>query len=449
MRPADLVPATGEVVELLQQLIRNACVNDGRPESGEEARNTDALVAHLEGSGIDMERFPSGPGRDNLVARIEGRDPAAPKICLMGHTDVVPVNPSGWDEDPFGGDLVAGEVWGRGAVDMLNLTASMAVVARALGRSGWRPPGDIVFLAVADEEAAGRFGAGFMVEHHWDAIACDYVLTENGGLVSGPANAPTVSMNVAEKGFAWRRLVVRGTPGHGSMPYGADNALLKAAEVVRRLHAYRPPTVIDELWRQRVATLDLSPATRADLLDPTRAYDAIATLGGSAAAGHFHACTHTTFAPTMAHGGVKTNVIPDLVDLDVDIRTLPGETAESVSEHLRLALGELAEHVEVSALADSTATSSPTGTPLWEAMAAASRASFPGAQLAPGMVVGFTDARFFRERDVVAYGAGLFSPSLSGADFSARFHGNNERVDVESLRLTTEFYLRTLDRLWA
>jgi acetylornithine deacetylase/succinyl-diaminopimelate desuccinylase-like protein len=111
--------AEGPTTELLQSLIRNQCVNDGTPESGEEVRNADLLQTYLEGVGLGVERFDSLPGRTSIVARIEGSDPDAPSLCLMGHTDVVPVNPDGWSRDPFGGELIEGEVWGRGAIDML------------------------------------------------------------------------------------------------------------------------------------------------------------------------------------------------------------------------------------------------------------------------------------------------------------------------------------------
>jgi acetylornithine deacetylase/succinyl-diaminopimelate desuccinylase-like protein len=455
MRPADVDLATGdiptgEVVELLCQLIRNRCVNDGRPDSGEEDRNAATLADYLAGAGLDVERYEPRPGRTSLVARLEGSDPAAPSVCLMGHTDVVPVTPEGWDEDPVLGEVRDGEVWGRGAVDMLNLTSAMAAVTRRLAAHGRRPRGDLIFFGVADVEAAGVWGAGWMAEHHCNAITCDYVLTENGGLLSNGPQGRHVLMHVAEKGFAWRRLVVRGTPGHGSMPYGADNALVTAAQVIERLARYRPRPEVTELWRRRVETLDLSPALREALLDPARLDDAIADLPGRGAAANFHACTHTTFSPNLARAGVKTNVIPDRVDLDVDIRTLPGETPDTVLEHLRAALGdELFARVEVASLGDSPATSSPLATPMWDAMAAAVQAQHAGTSLVPGMIVGLTDARFFRARGVVAYGAGLMSPGLSAADFSARFHGNNERVDLESLRLTTEFYGSVLDRLWA
>src|SRR5437868_6810647 len=133
--------ATGEVTELLQHLIRNACVNDGAPDSGHEARSVDLLAAYLQGAGVDFERFEAAPGRANLVARIEGSDPAAPSLLLMGHTDVVPVTLANWHHDPFGGELIDGYVWGRGAVDMLNETSSMAVAFKRLAQSGFAPRG--------------------------------------------------------------------------------------------------------------------------------------------------------------------------------------------------------------------------------------------------------------------------------------------------------------------
>ncbi len=162
---------TAEVTDLLQHLIRNACVNDGSATSGNEARNADLLGDYFDGSGVDIERYEPAPGRTSLVARIEGRRPDAPRLLLMGHTDVVPVNEDRWRRDPFGGELVDGEVWGRGAVDMLNLTASMAVATRRLAESGFRPDGTLIYLAVADEEALGSLGADHLTRHEADAVA--------------------------------------------------------------------------------------------------------------------------------------------------------------------------------------------------------------------------------------------------------------------------------------
>src|SRR6478736_2826924 len=268
----------GECTELLQALIRNACVNDGSVLSGFEHRSADLLAGYLEGPGLDLQTFEAAPGRTSLVARIEGTDPTAPSLLLMGHTDVVPVNPDHWSHDPFGGELIDGEVWGRGAVDMLNLTSSMAVVFRSLVQRGFRPKGDLLYFAVADEEAGSAHGARWVADHHPDAIRCEYLLTESGGLHDGTAEAPAIGVTVGEKGVAWRRLRVHGTPGHGSMPFRIDNALVKAAAVVQRLAEYRPAPRFHELWPARVESLNVPDELKQALLDPAAIDAALAAL---------------------------------------------------------------------------------------------------------------------------------------------------------------------------
>ncbi len=443
---------TAETVELLQTLIRNRCVNDGTPESGYETRNADVLQTVIEGTGVDVERWEPTPGRASFVARIPGTDPTAPTLCLMGHTDVVPVNADGWRHDPFGGELIPNadgvdEVWGRGAIDMLNLTASMAVVFRSLVRRNFRPRGDLIYFAVADEEAGSAHGARWVADEHPDAIRCDYLLTESGGLHHGSEGHRSIDVTVGEKGVAWRRLRVRGTPGHGSMPFGSDNALVTAAKVVSRLADYRPTPRFHELWRGQVASLDLPPDIAAALLDEQAIDDLLADLPNPGAQRHLHACTHTTFSPNVVAtvGRPKTNVIPDVVDLDVDIRTMPGEHTDEVTAHLRAALGdELFERVDVEVLMDDAASISRTDTPLWDALQRAVSVPFPDATLNPQFSVGFTDSRVFRELGAVSYGAGLFSPAVDAGEYSLRFHGHDERVDVESLRLTTELWERVI-----
>ena len=436
---------TDRTVDLLQTLIRNECVNDGTVDSGHETRNVDVLEQVVAGPSVDIERFEPVAGRASMVARIPGSDPAAPTLCLMAHTDVVPVHPEGWRHDPFGGELIDGEVWGRGAVDMLNLTASMAVSFRRLADEAaagrFRPTGDLIYFAVADEESGSAHGARWMADHHPDAMRADYVLTENGGLHSGSSEAPFVGVNIAEKGVAWRKLTVRGTPGHGSMPFRKDNALVKAAGVVQRLADYRPAPRFTELWRTRVATLGLPDDVRGVLLDEQAIETFLDDLPSVPAAAHLHACTHTTFSPNLVDGGaMKTNVIPDHVVVNVDIRTLPGEGPDEVDAHLRAALGDLADHVEVEIIMNDSASTSPVDTPLWDALARAVNVPFPTARLTPQLAVGFTDARIYREMGAIAYGAGLFSPGLNAADFGARFHGHDERIDVESLALTTRLW---------
>jgi acetylornithine deacetylase/succinyl-diaminopimelate desuccinylase-like protein len=446
---------TGATVELLQTLIGNECVNDGTAESGHETRNADVLQTYVEGAGVDIERWEPTPGRASFVARLPGTDPTAPSLCLMGHTDVVPVNADGWTHDPFGGEIIRNadgqdEVWGRGAVDMLNLTSSMAVVFRSLADRGFRPKGDLLYFAVADEEAGSAHGARWVADEHPDAIRCDYLLTESGGLHSGSEGRRSVGITVGEKGVAWRRLRVRGTPGHGSMPFGSDNALVTAAKVVARLAEYRPTPRFHELWRGQVDSLGLPDDMRAALLDESTIDDLLADLPSAGAKAHLHACSHTTFSPNVVTtvGRPKTNVIPDVVDLDVDIRTMPGEHTDEVTSHLRAALGDdLYERVDVEVLMDDPASMSRVDTPLWDALQRAIDVPFPDARLNPQFTVGFTDARVFRELGAVSYGAGLFSPALDPGEFSLRFHGHDERVDIESLRLTTELWQRVVTDL--
>ncbi|MCU1502321.1 MAG: peptidase family protein [Ilumatobacteraceae bacterium] len=440
---------TNETVELLQAMIRNRCVNDGTADSGHETINADLLRDYLGRTGLDVQQFEPTPGRGSLVARMEGSDPGAPSLCLMGHTDVVPVNESGWSRDPFGGELVDGEVWGRGAVDMLNLTSSMAVAFRHLAERNFRPKGDLIYFAVADEESGSRHGAQWMADHQRDAIAADYVLTESGGLHSGSPEAPFVTVNVGEKGVAWRRLRVAGTPGHGSAPYRSDNALVKAAAVVQRLTAYSPAPRFNELWTERVRTLGLDEDTEKMLLDPAQIDDALASIPNRGTAAFLHACTHTTFSCNVVRGSFKTNVIPDAVELEVDVRTLPGEHTADVRAHLDAALGDLAGEVEVEIILDDPATISPTNTPLWDALQRAIARPFPTARLTPELVVGFTDSRIYRQLGAVAYGAGLFSPTLDRGDYATRFHGNDERIDVESLGLTTQLWLDVVTDFWS
>lgn len=431
-----------EVTDLLQQLIRNACVNDGTTASGNESKSVDLLDTYLAGSGCDVQRYEPEPGRGSLVAKIEGSDPSAPSLMLMGHTDVVPVNPDRWRRDPFGGELVDGFVWGRGAVDMLNETASMAAAFKKLAQEGWRPRGTLTYLAVADEEALGTYGAGWLTKHDAGSVKADFVVTESGGfeMPLSSASGPKMPVMVGEKGAFWRNLRVRGTPGHGSMPFRTDNALVKAAEVVRRISQSSTETRITEFWRRFVESADLPPDMAAMLLDPEAIDEFVEASPDLGIARMVQACTHMSIAPTVVHGGTKTNVIPDVVDLQLDIRTLPGQDANDVRVQLEEMLGDLASQVELIAISNDDASASPLETPLWDSLRRATQALVPGSTTVPFIQVGATDARFFRRIGAVAYGAGIFSPKISFGEFLSMFHGNDERIDVDSIQMGTEFW---------
>ncbi len=397
------------------------------------------LTDYLEGPGLHLERFESAPGRQSLVARIEGTRPDAPTLLLMGHTDVVPVHEEGWREDPFGGELIDGEVWGRGAVDMLNLTASMAVALKQLAREGFRPEGTLVYLAVADEEAHGTYGAGDLVANHYDAVRADYVITESGGIpIPSPAGLK-LPIIVGEKGLYWCRLRISGTPGHGSQPYRTDNALVKAAQVVQRLHEFRPETRIHDVWRRFIESMGYPD----EITEPLLSSDGFESLMESLPVGmarQFHACTHLTIAPTVVQGGDKINTIPHTVELDVDVRTLPGQTIEEARAALVEALGELASSVELITLQAIESTSSQIDTPLWDSLSRVTQQWYPGSETVPYLTVGSTDAKYFRGKGVTSYGFGLFSRKMTFEDYGSMFHGDNERVDVESLSLSTALW---------
>jgi len=429
---------TAEVTDLLQQMIRNACVNDGKVESGGEVRSVDLLDDYLGNSGFDVQHYEPKPGRSSLVARIEGTDPDAPSLLLMGHTDVVPVNLDGWSRDPFEGEVVDGFVWGRGAIDMLNITASQAVAFKRLAQSGFKPRGTLIYLAVADEEALGTWGAQWLVDHERDAVYADYVLTESGGWHMPGEGPPKLPVLVAEKGTFWSKIHIRGTPGHGSQPLRTDNALVTAAEVVRRINEYRPQTRISDTWRHFVEGLNYPAEMREALLDADGLYDYVQTLPLGIAR-IAHACTHTTFAPTVMHGGTKTNVIPDSVELEVDIRTLPGQTADEVRGMLREALGDLADAVELESN-DDPSTASAVDTPLWDSLSRVTSRLVDGSALVPMLMIGGTDNRFFRRAGSVGYGFGLFSNRVDFEGYATMFHGNDERVDQESLALSEQLW---------
>ncbi len=446
---------TRETVELLQELIRNRCVNDGTPESGHEHRSAELLRNEIEGLGLDYELFEVEPGRTSLLARYEGSVAEAPSLCLMAHTDVVPVDPQGWDNDPFGGEVLTSpegvkEVWGRGAVDMLNLTSSMFVAFRDAVKSQRRYPGDILYFAVADEEAGGILGAKHIVETQWDHIQCDYLLTEYGGTPSHTKDGVHVLLATGEKQGATRNITVTGTPGHGSMPYAADNALVKAAAIVARIAEYDFVPRIDEMFADRIAAMGLDPDTESMLLDPDRIAEGLTRLP-TGLARNTHSCSHITMSPNLMQAGDKANIVASKAEIVVDIRILAGDTQADVDQLLTEIIGpELMASTTIEPLYDMPdgTPQSATDTPLWDALTDSIRLAYPDAKVMGSLVTGGTDARFFRQLGVTAYGAGLLSNQLPLDEFLNRFHGHNERIDIDSLRLTTELWTNVFERLW-
>lgn len=434
-----------EVVELLQALIRNRCVNDGTADSGDEHRSVETLAGFFGSAGEVVEPHP---GRQSVVYRVKGTDPQAPALTLLPHLDVVPVSEDGWERDPFAGEIVDGVVWGRGAVDMLNLTAAMAAVFRPYLTGQLPPlPGDIVFAAVADEESGGRLGAGHLVERRWDLVKCDYLLTEVATPGFRTADGLTLPVSVAEKGPAWRSFRMRGTPGHGSQPYGTDNALVGLAETIVRLAEAPSPVDISPSWIEFISSIGLDPEMVDRLCDPDRVDDAIGDLADPAFARWVHACTHLTITPSLMDAGQKQNTVPDFGAAAMDIRLTPGQDEDTLDDHLRKSLGpNLYERLEIIPDLDFPANESATGGLLWRAIDEAADALAGPVKLVPMLTPVLTDARYFRTRGVTAYGVGLFDDSVDFGSSLAMYHGNNERVSVRSVGLTTDFLAEVLAR---
>ncbi|WP_341782941.1 M20/M25/M40 family metallo-hydrolase [Leucobacter weissii] len=427
--------ATSETVELLRALVREACVNTGEASSGGEIRAVRVLQRFLaeavERRCCETRVFEASPGRASLVARVRGTDPDAPALGLLGHLDVVPVDAERWTHDPFGGDLIEGEIWGRGTVDMLYLTAAFATAFREVALAEERPRGDLLLLAVADEEAGSDYGLRWLLREHPDAFGVTEALSESGGMRMGDH----VVVEVAEKGSAGRRLVVRGTPGHASIPFGAQSAAYAAGEVLQRLAAVAPAVELGALWRSFVEARIDDPDLAGRMLDPVRLDAALLELGGIA--GYAHAASRVTISPTVLRAGQAHNVIPGEAHIDLDIRTLPGTTDDEVDALLAEMLSGLSAEVEVRHLRGWPATESPEDEPLFDAVRDAI-AQTDGSPVVPIMAAGGSDARLLRELGIPSYGFGLLSADWSYERYRQRIHAHDERIDVASVELTVE-----------
>lgn len=427
-------------VDLLIRLIRNACVNTGDPESGNEIASVRTIQRFLEEDGIIVEPLP---GRASVVYRIRGTDPHAARLLMIPHLDVVPASEDDWTHPPFAGLRSNGFVWGRGAVDMLNVTAAMVCVFKAL-RDGDlpHPRGDVILAAVADEEAGGVHGAQYLVEHHWDLVVCDYVLTEVAGPTLEFEGAPSLPVTVAEKGPAWRTVAAHGIAGHGSQPYARSNAVLTLSDAFSRIASSPQPVLITDEWRRFVPHLPVDDEIRTMLVDPERVDEAIDRLAetDTTIARWIHACTHLTFSPNTFTGGTKHNMVPDQSTGDIDVRMLPGQETGDVDDHLRKVLGpDLFEELDIVPTLEMEANASPVDGPLWDAIADAAGEHLGSRHLAPTLTPVTTDARFFRARGIPSYGVGLFDDSVTFAEMLAMFHGADERVSELSVERTTLF----------
>jgi acetylornithine deacetylase/succinyl-diaminopimelate desuccinylase-like protein len=414
-----------EVAALLQELIRLDTTNP----PGNETLAAELLCGYLEAAGAECTLHARVPDRANLVARIRGRGDG-PSLALLSHTDVVLADAREWVREPFGGELVDDEVWGRGALDMKGEVAASAVALATLAREGWRGSGDLIFIAAADEEVGSGFGLEWLVEAHPDDVRADFSVTEGAGDRVDLGGKVLYLCSTAEKMSAPFLLRVHGRSGHASVPSIADNALVKAARHVTRLGEFTAePVVIPEVAGLLTALLGSVPAA-ADALGEARA---IAPLAGEL----IEPLLGMTVSPTKAHASDKRNVIPAVCEITVDVRLLPGQTPAEAETALRNWLGP--GDYELVNMEAEGGTRSPAGGLLWDAVASFVAAEEPGAVAAPICVAGFTDSHWLRQAfGTVAYG--FFPARTLAPETAARLiHSADERVPVSDLELGLRF----------
>ncbi|HEU0190855.1 MAG TPA: M20/M25/M40 family metallo-hydrolase [Mycobacterium sp.] len=429
--PAD------EVVELVSTLIRFDTSNTGEPDTTRgEAECARWIAARLEEAGYQTEYVESGaPGRGNVFARLAGADPSRGALLIHGHLDVVPAEPAEWSVHPFSGAVEGGYVWGRGAVDMKNMVGMMIAVARQLSRDGIVPPRDLVFAFVADEEAGGQYGAHWLVEHRPDLFAG---VTEAVGEVGGfsltvprrdGGERRLYLIETAEKGLCWMRLRASGRAGHGSM-INDDNAVTAIAQAVARLGRHRFPLVLTDAVVQFLAAVSEETGHAIDPDSPDLE-GMIEKLGPVARM--VNATLRDTATPTMLRAGYKANVIPATAEAVVDCRVLPGRQAAFEAEVDELIGPDVAREWVTKLPPYETNFDGD----LVDAMNAALLAVDPDARTVPYMLSGGTDAKAFAGLGIRCFG---FIPLRlpPDLDFSALFHGVDERVPVDSLRFGTD-----------
>ena len=420
------VSLRAEAVELLQGLIRLDTVNP----PGNETEAAEYLRPYLEEAGLEVELYARAPERANLVARLPGRG-TGPRLTMLSHTDTVLADAAEWQVDPWSGELRADEVWGRGALDMKGQCAASAVAIAALAREGFRPNGDLIFVAAADEEVGSGYGLSWLCETHPEAVQCEYALNEGAGErveLGGRAFYPCA---LAEKMSRPFRLRVHGRSGHASMPAIADNALVKAARLVQRLGDYEPE-------RRYIAETEALVTAVLGELPPVD--EALGRLQAVSAAARelVEPLLAPTFSPTMASASQKRNVIPALCEVVVDCRVLPGEDLDALDRLVLDVLGRPGDY-DHEVVEGQGGTRSPGATPLWEAVASFVAEADPEARPLPYCVPGFTDSHWLRAAfGTVAYG--FFPIRTMEAEVAARLiHSADERIHADDLELGTAF----------
>ncbi|HEY5144499.1 MAG TPA: M20/M25/M40 family metallo-hydrolase [Solirubrobacteraceae bacterium] len=426
-----------EATGLLARLIRHNTVNP----PGNERAAQEELAATLRGAGFEVTLVGRTEERPNLVARLRGTG-AGPTLCFLSHVDTVLAHADEWRHDPWCGDVIDGELWGRGALDMKSQTAAEVAAGVTLAREGWRPArGDLLIVAVVDEEVGGAEGAIWLTEHHPELVRCDYLVNEGAGAVIPFDGGRLYGVCVAEKGVHRFRLTTHGTAGHASNPRIGDNALLKTAPLLQAMADRQPGFDLTEGPLALLRELGFEHADGAQALGALRERDPILAMMVEPMLG-------VTFAPTQATGSEKLNVIPSRATLGVDCRTPPGLGEDVVRRRIAEVLGPDGYEIEFTELV--VGNGSPVDSPLMDVIRGWIAEQEPDARVVPVTLPAFTDSRTFRDAfpDCVAYG---FFPMrhTSLYEMWPLIHAPNERIDVRDLGFAAAFYRHLAEELIA
>jgi acetylornithine deacetylase/succinyl-diaminopimelate desuccinylase-like protein len=421
----------------LQELLRL----DTMSPPGNEKLAADYLAGVLREAGIEsVQVLESAPNRANVVARLKAGNPTGEPILLMGHTDVVTVERERWERDPFGGELIDGEIWGRGALDMKGQVAAELAVMLALKQEGVSLTRDVIFAAFADEEAGGEFGADWMWKHHRDLIDAEFAINEGGGDPITIDGHVFYGCQAGEKGSTRLRMTVTGQPGHASVPLD-KTAMRSLGEALQRLHAWQGETVFTEPVRMMLSTVgETLGGEVGDLIERLLAAESVSWEEMTRLPFNedelllLRAITRNTAVPTIIGGGQRINVIPGEIVVDIDGRILPGQDPEAFRAEVQSAVGDLAE---ITIVSPDTGVAADPASPFFDAIRETMAALKPGSTVMPTLISGGTDAKLLP--GVKVYGFFPFEPSERLRTYDSLPHGHNERIHVDDLAFATRF----------
>jgi acetylornithine deacetylase/succinyl-diaminopimelate desuccinylase-like protein len=432
----DISTLQDEAVDLLQQYLRVNTINP----PGNESRAVEFFSRIFDEEGIAWDSAESAPGRGNIWARLEGGD--QPALILLHHSDVVPADERYWTQDPLGGEMIGEYIYGRGALDTKTGGILQLAAFLALHRSGVELDRDVIFMATADEEAGGSFGAGWLVENRPELFAdVGYLINEGGGggVLDGEVQ---FGIEVTQKVPYWLRLTATGEPGHGSRP-NPSSSVTEMIEALGRLRDHQfPPRVVDAVQTMFAGMAPRAPAEWRERFSDIRrtAEDPEALRELQLFQPGLHALTRNTCSITRLIASDKINVVPPETTAEVDCRLVPDQDPQAFLSEMAEILGP---EIDVDVIIGFSPAVSTTDTDLYRTIESVTGEEFPGAPFVPQVVGGFTDSHFFRDLGIVSYG---YEATATPDEDDSGVHGNDERVTVENVRRGTRMMVEILRR---